>query len=249
LNFVKISKESNIATVTLDRGKVNALNEPMVEELTEAFQNLEEDGDTRSVILTGDEKFFSFGFDVPEFLGYPKKDFVKYLEKFANLYTSLFQFPKPVVAALKGHTIAGGCMLATACDYRLMVSGKAKIALNEMTFGSSVFAGSVEMLRFCVGPRNAQSILYSGAMYSAEEAFEMGLVDQVTTEDKSVEAATKLARELAQKDASAFRSIKTLLRKPVVEEMLKRDKDSLFEMADIWYSETTRDKLREIKIY
>jgi enoyl-CoA hydratase/carnithine racemase len=86
-------------------------------------------------------------------------------------------------------------------------------------------------------------------MYSAEEAFEMGLVDQVTTEDKSVEAATKLARELAQKDASAFRSIKTLLRKPVVEEMLKRDKDSLFEMADIWYSETTRDKLREIKIY
>ena len=249
MKFVKVSKESNIATITLDRGKVNALNEPLVEDLTGTFQTLEKDANVKSVIFTGKGKFFSFGFDVPEFLGYPKKDFVKYLEKFADLYTYVFQFPKPVVAALNGHTIAGGSMLATACDYRLMVSEKAKISLNEITFGSSVFAGCVEMLKFCVGPRNAQSILYSGAMYSAEEAFEMGLVDQVASEDKLLEAATEVAQELAKKNPSAFRSIKTLLRKPVVDEMLKRDKDSLMEMADIWYSETTWHKLQEIKIY
>ncbi|UCG11352.1 MAG: enoyl-CoA hydratase/isomerase family protein [Deltaproteobacteria bacterium] len=249
MSFVILSQSEEIATVTLQRGKVNALNEPTVDELTEAFQNLEKDRKVESVVLTGSGKFFSFGFDVPEFLGYAKKDFIRYLEKFANLYTYVFQFPKPVVASLNGHTIAGGCMLAIACDYRLMVSGKPKISLNEITFGSSVFAGSAEILRFCVGARNAQAILYSGAMYSAEEAFDLGLVDQVASEDLLVEDATGVARELALRNGPAFRSIKNLLRRPVVEEIMKSEKDSLIEMVDIWYSEPTRKNLRKIKIY
>ena len=248
MSFMHVSKDSGIAIVTLTRGKVNALNEPMVEELAEAFQNLGKDDTVRSVILTGSGKFFSFGFDVPEFLRYSKSDFISYLEKFTNLYTNIFQFPKPLIAALNGHTIAGGCMLATACDYRLMVLGKAKISLNEITFGSSVMAGSVEMLRFCVGSRNAQSILYSGAMYSAEEAFQLGLVDQVSTEDALAEDARMVAQELAQEDSPAFRSMKLLLRKPVAEQMIERERDSILEFADIWYSEKTWEKLKEIKI-
>jgi enoyl-CoA hydratase/carnithine racemase len=249
LSFIHVSKDGEIATVTLNRGKVNALIEPMVEVLIEAFQNLEKDDTVNSVILTGSGKFFSFGFDVPEFLRYSKSDFVGYLEKFTNLYTNIFQFPKPVIAALNGHTIAGGCMLATACDYRLMVSGKAKIALNEITFGAPVFAGCLEMLRYCVGSRIAQSIVYSGAMYSAEEAFELGLVDQVSSEDALAEDARKVAQELAQKDSSAFRSIKHLLRKPVAEQMIKREKDAILEFVDIWYSEQTWENLKAIKIY
>ena len=249
MNSVLSAKENGMATVTLRRGKVNALNEPMVEELAEAFQNLEKDGTVNSVILTGRGKFFSFGFDVPEFLSYPKDDFVKYLEKFTNLYAYIFQFSKPIVAALNGHTIAGGCMLATACDLRLMVTGKARISLNEITFGAPVPAGSVEMLRFCVGSRNAQSILYSGAMYSAEEAFELGLVDQVSSEDTLAEDARIIAQELAQKDSSAFRTTKHLLRKPAVEEMIKREKDAILEFVDIWYSEKTWENLKEIKIH
>lgn len=249
MSFIHVSRDGEIATVTLSRGKVNALNEPMVEELTEAFQNLEKDDTVNSVILTDSGKFFSFGFDVPEFQNYAKSDFIRYLKKFTHFYTYLFLFPKPVVAALNGHTIAGGCMLATACDYRLMVSGKAKIALNEITFGSSVFAGSVEMLRFCAGSRNAQSILYSGAMYSAEEAFELSLVDQVSSETALAEDARRVALEFAQKDSSAFSCTKHLLRKSVAEEMIKREKDGILEFVDIWYSEQTWEKLKEIMIY
>jgi enoyl-CoA hydratase/carnithine racemase len=243
-----VSKDVEIATVTLSRGKVNALNEPMVEEITKSFEDLAIDNEVRSIIFTGSGKFFSFGFDVPEFLSYPKNDFIKYLEKFTNLYTYVFHFPKPIVAALNGHTIAGGCMLATACDYRLMVTGKAKISLNEITFGSPVLAGSVEMLRYCVGSRNAQSILYSGAMYSAEEAFQLRLVDQVSSEEDLTEDARKVAQELAQKDSSAFRSIKHLLRKPAAEQMIKREKDAILEFVDIWYSEQTWENLKKIKI-
>ena len=249
MSFMHVSKDVEISTVTLSRGKVNALNEPMVEEITKSFEDLAIDNEVRSIIFTGSGKFFSFGFDVPEFLSYPKNDFIKYLEKFTNLYTYVFHFPKPIVAALNGHTIAGGCMLATACDYRLMVTGKAKISLNEITFGSPVLAGSVEMLRYCVGSRNAQSILYSGAMYSAEEAFQLRLVDQVSSEDDLTEDARKVAQELAQKDSSAFRSIKHLLRKPAAEQMIKREKDAILEFVDIWYSEQTWENLKTIKIY
>ena len=244
-----VSKDGEIATVTLSRGKVNALNEPMVEEITKSFEDLAIDNEVRSIIFTGSGKFFSFGFDVPEFLNYSKSDFIRYLEKFTNFYTYLFLFPKPIVAALNGHTIAGGCMLATACDFRLMVTGKAKISLNEITFGSAVLAGSVEMLKYCVGSRNAQSILYSGSMYSAEEAFQLGLVDQVSSEDALKEDARKVAQEFAQKDSSAFRCTKHLLRQPAAEEMIKREKDAILEFVDIWYSEQTWENLKAIKIY
>jgi enoyl-CoA hydratase/carnithine racemase len=248
MNFVLSSKENDIATVTLQRGKVNALNEPMVEEIADTFGNLEIDSEVKSIIFTGAGKFFSFGFDVPEFLKYSKKDFISFMEKFTNLYTYLFQLPKPVVAALNGHAIAGGCMLATACDFRIMATGKGKIALNEITFGAPVFGGSAEMLRFCVGSRNAQSILYSGAMYSAEEAFALGLVDQVSSEDALAEDARKVAKELGEKDSSAFTSIKNILRKPVAEEMVKHEKDYILEFAYIWYSQSTREKLKQIEI-
>lgn len=249
MSFIDISKDDAIATVTLRRGKVNALNEPMVEELTQSFEDLATDNEVKSIIFTGSGKFFSFGFDIPEFLNYPKNDFIRYLEKFTNLYTYIFNFPKPIVAALNGHTIAGGCMLATACDLRLMVSGRARISLNEITFGAPVFAGSLEMLRYWVGSRIAQSILYSGAMYSAEEALQLGLVDQVSSEDALAEDARKVAQELAEKDSWAFKGIKHLLRKPAVEQMIKRDKDAILEFVDIWYSEQTWENLKAIEIY
>jgi len=249
MSFVLATKEMGIATITLRRGKVNALNEPMVEEIGDSFRTLETDSEVKSIIFTGNGKFFSFGFDVPEFLRYAKRDFVRYLEKFTNLYTYLFQFPKPIVAALNGHTIAGGCVLATACDFRVMASGKGKIGLNEITFGAPFFAGSAEMLRFCVGSRNAQSILYSGAMYSAEEAFGLGLVDQVSSEDVLAQDARKVAGELGEKDSSAFANMKMILRKPIAEEMVKHEKDYILAFSDIWYSETTWEKLKKIKIY
>jgi enoyl-CoA hydratase/carnithine racemase len=130
-----------------------------------------------------------------------------------------------------------------------MVTGKAKISLNEITFGSAVLAGSVEMLKYCVGSRNSQSILYSGAMYSAEEACQLGLVDQVSSEDALTEDARKVAQELAQKDSLAFRGIKHLLRKPAAEQMIKREKHAILEFVDIWYSEQTWENLKAIKIH
>ena len=139
-------------------------------------------------------------------------------------------------------------MLALACDYRIMVSGKAKISLNEITFGSSVFAGSVAVLRFLVGGKNAQTVLYDGAMYSALEASHLGMVDQVSSTEKLVGDAQEVARRLASKDAGALRSMKVLLRTPVADEMAKKEEQSVKEFVDIWYSENTWRNLQTIRI-
>lgn len=247
MDSVFVSRNGGIAEVLLRRGKVNALNEQMVEEITANFQNLAAEGGINAVILTAEGPFFSFGFDIPEFLGYSKESFSEFVRKFTALYTYLFTYPKPVVAALNGHTIAGGCMLALACDYRIMVSGKAKISLNEITFGSSVFAGSVAMLKLLIGGKRAQEVLFRGSMFSAEEAMNIGLVDQVAYGDL-MEDAQRLAAELAAHNGRAFCSIKTLLRGPVAEKMRIREERSIRELVDIWYSKDTWSKLQRIEI-
>lgn len=237
-----------MASVVLGRGKVNALDEPTVEELGARFRELEPDESVRAVVFTGEGKFFSFGFDIPGFLGYSKPDFARFLTKFTDLYTYLFTYPKPVVAALNGHSVAGGLMLALACDRRIMAAGTGKVALNEIGFGSSVFAGSVEMLRFAVGNRNAEEVLYSGAMYLPEEALRLGLVDVVCPGEVLNGNAVAAARELGGKDPSAFRSVKELLRGLVADEMRRREAASIREFVKIWYSESTWKNLQEIRI-
>jgi enoyl-CoA hydratase/carnithine racemase len=248
MSFVTLSRDREIAILTLSRGKVNAINDAVVDELSGNLREIEADESLRAVILTGKGSFFSFGFDIPEFLSLSPEAFTGYLQKFTSLYAYIFLFPKPVIAALNGHTVAGGCMIATACDCRLMVAGKAKISLNEVNFGSSVFAGSVAMLKHCVGSPNTERILYSGKMYSAEEALDMGLIDAVTSKEDLPSEALRAARDLGRKESAAFRSIKNLVRRHIAEEMSLRETDSIREFVDIWYSENTWKNLQLIEI-
>ncbi len=244
MEYISRTSHDGVATVVIRRGKVNAFNDTVIEEMSRTFKELASDPTIRSIILTGTGKFFSFGFDIPQFLGYDKEQFTRYLTNFTGLYREIFLHPKPVVAALNGHTIAGACMIATSCDYRVMVTGKARISLNEINFGSSVFAGSVEMLKLLVGHRNAERVLSSGAMYSAEEAQRMGLVDQVVPEADLEKEADRVARDYATRDPDAFRSIKGLLRRAVAEKMANAEKDSIEEFVRIWYSEKTWARLQ-----
>ncbi|UCG50923.1 MAG: enoyl-CoA hydratase/isomerase family protein [Candidatus Latescibacterota bacterium] len=248
MSYVDLTHAGEVAVLTLHRGKVNAFNESFVKELKARLGELSADVTTRALILTGHGKFFSFGFDVPELYPLSKEDFTRFVNHFTELYTTLYLYPKPVIAALNGHTIAGGCMLAVACDRRLMAEGSAKISLNEITFGATVFAGSVDKLRACVGQRNAEEILLSGAMYGPEEALSLGLVDRVIAGDKLMPAALEEARVLASRDGAVFSNMKRLLRGPVVEAMRSRESESIREFVEIWYSESTREQLKGIEI-
>lgn len=248
MKHLDLDRSGRIATVTLNRGKVNALNHDLILELHRSFEELERDDSVGAVVLTGSGSFFTFGFDIPEFMSWSKDDFIGYLTDFTGFYARCYLFPKPVVAALNGHTIAGGCMIALACDRRIMAEGKGRISLNEIAFGASVFAGCVEMLRGVTGNRIAETILLGGEMYLPEEAFRLGLVDRTCPLDELQDAARGEAAGMAGRDAAAFTSIKKLIRAPVAARMQAAEADSIREFADIWYSEPMRKRLKKIEI-
>src|SRR5215471_10714875 len=107
MSFVEVQLHDGIATVVLERGKVNALNPVVVDELSATFGALQSDVEVRGVVLTARGKFFSFGFDIPEFLSYTRDEFTYFVTSFTALYRNLFIYPKPIVAALNGHAVAG----------------------------------------------------------------------------------------------------------------------------------------------
>jgi len=248
VSLIDIKIDEKIATITLNRPKVNALNEPLVDEIRAAFDDVENNDDVNAVILTGKGSFFSFGFDVPGFMSYPKDSFERYVLRYSELIKKIFMFPKPVIAALNGHTVAGGCILALACDFRIMVSGKAKISINEITFGSTLFTSAIEMLRYAAGSKSSQDIVYSGKMLSAEEAFSLGLIDKPVNEDDFVPLVAQTGQYFAAKDLVAFNGIKKLLKLETLKKIDGEEKDTVSEFVDIWYSEAMRENLKKIEI-
>ena len=248
MSLTTITTENGIATLTMMRGKVNAFNEEFVDHLHEVFWNLENDQSVRAVVLTGQGSFFSFGFDVPELYDYSPADMTRFLTKFARLYLAMFEFPKPLVAAINGHVVAGGFMIAAPCDYRVMVTGKARAALNEITFGAAVFAGSIEILKGVTGQRNAEIFALGGKMYSAKEAKAFGFIDEVVSPEALMVHANAAAAELGSRDAVAFAQIKKLLRGPVVERIRDSEAAGIKRFVEIWYSPSTREKTKGIVI-
>jgi enoyl-CoA hydratase len=248
MTHLELTRDRGISILAMRRGKVNALNVEMVSELHAGLSEIEADESIRALILTGHGRFFSFGLDVPELYPLPPEAFARFLGDFTRLYTRIYGFPKPVLAAVNGHAIAGGGMLALACDRRLMASEGARIGLNEITFGSSVFAGSVEMLRALVGQARAEQVLFSGGMYPAEEARDLGLVDRIVPVADLLPATFEEARALAERSSTAYGHLKRMLRGPALEAMRRREADSILEFVAIWYSDATREQLRRIQI-
>lgn len=246
---ILLEQHDEIFVLTLNRGKVNAINEELVCELSELLEKLENDKECKSIIITGRGSFFSFGFDIPEFLNYSNQNFFKYLLIFNDLIKQIFLYPKPLISSINGHCIAGGCIIALACDYRIMNNERAKISINEIRFGSTLFSSALEILKYTVGGRNAEQILLSGEMYKAEEALKKGLVDAICTSAQLTDKALDIAREYSCKDSKAFRSLKKMSRLNTVETINRYEDYSLKEFVELWYSKETWENLKKIEIY
>jgi enoyl-CoA hydratase/carnithine racemase len=249
MNFINISQTDAIATLTISRGKVNALNLELVRELQAALDELEHTPDVRAIILTGAGKFFSFGFDVPELLKLDRDAFRMFLTAMTELKMRLFTCPKPVIAAVNGHATGGGCMLVIPCDYRIMVTGNAKISLNEINLGVPVFAGSTAILTACIGHQQAEKFLYDGRMLAAEEVYPLGLINQLSTPETLIADAHAVAREFAAKDPIAFAGMKKLLRQPFIEQAAATEAVSIEDFMDAWFGSVAQGILQGLKIH
>lgn len=243
-----VTIEDSIATITLAHGKVNSINETLVDDFNKSLDQIETDANVHAVVLTGREKFFSFGFDVPELLTLSREDLTRFFTKHTALLSRLFMFDKPIVAAINGHATAGGCMLITPCDFRIVAEGRARIGLNEIDLGVAVFGGSAEMLRYCVGDRNAELILNEGTLYTVEQAREFGLVDRVVSPDDLIPIATAKAKELGAKPGAAYRAIKQLTRGPLAAIIAHGEQGALDRFIETWYTDQAQEILRTLAI-
>ncbi len=206
-----LEKEEGVATITLNRPeRKNALNLQLLEELGQAVKAIEEDDETRAVVLTGGDKFFCAGADI-EMLGqFPSlvKQFRFACEKMT--VHSLAKLRKPTIAAVAGYALGGGCELALACDLRI-ASSTAVFGMPEVGLGMIPGAGGTQRLPRLIGAGRAKEMIFTGEFISAEEAHRIGLVNRVVVPERLIEEAGGLAQKLAHKAPLALQAAKAAI--------------------------------------
>lgn len=210
MSMFHVDRDGALAVVRLDRPPANALTTAFFVELVAVLDRLATP-DVRALVLTGTGSFFSAGLDLFEVFA-DGTDFDAFATAFDRGFGELFAYPKPVVAAINGHAIAGGAVIAAAADFRLMADGKGKVGLTEILLGMSFPAAALELVRCgCAGPALPE-LLYRGLTYPPAEALARRLVDEVVAPDELLPRAKALARELGAFEPSAFASTKQALR-------------------------------------
>ena len=207
-----LGHDSRIATITLNRpDKRNAISYELIDDLLAALNEVAESS-ARVLILTGAGKAFCSGMDLESLkalVGRSPEQNVKDSEVMAQLFRSLYDFPRPTIAAVNGAAVAGGCGLATLCDFTLAVP-EAKFGYTEVRIGFVPAIVSIFLLRQ-VGEKHARDLLLTGRIIGAEDAYRIGLVNEIVPAEKLRERARELAIQLMENSPASLASTKRLL--------------------------------------
>ena len=231
--MIGVTQKGKVTVLTLAHGKVNALDIEFCRALTGQFAKLAK-SPTEAVIITGQGPIFSAGVNLLR----ASDGGVKYLRQFLpvlnKMFDTVFNFPKPVVAAINGHAIAGGCVLACCADYRMMVRGTSRIGVTELLVGLPFPALAFEVMRFVTGPRWFAETIYTGETYLPDAALERGLLHEVVDQQVLMERALAAAGMLAQLAPAAFAQTKVQMRLPVSERIKRDGKRTDAAVTKIW---------------
>lgn len=244
--MIRVERRGQVAIVILNRGVTNPIDLHLVDLLVRTLADIRDDADVRGVVLAGaNDKFFSIGFNIPELFDLSQADFERYYQAFNRACINLYTFPKPTVAALTGHAVAGGCILALCCDYRVIAEGRKLMGLNEIRLGVPVPYPVDCMLRALVGTRYAREIVDSGAFYESEALLATGMVDQVLPLEATLMAAVDKACSIGAMPPEAFALIKHNRTEPVVAQIEVRLAETEQQFIARWYADETRERLKE----
>jgi enoyl-CoA hydratase/carnithine racemase len=209
--FVRVETGSGtaagVALIRLDKPPLNALNIAMQEELRAAAAAVTADESVRAVIVYGGEKAFAAGADIKEMLPMSDVDMAERAGPLSSAFDAVARIPKPVVAAITGYALGGGCELALACDWRVAASD-AKLGQPEILLGLIPGAGGTQRLARLVGPARAKDLVLTGRTVSAAEALTMGLVDRVVPAQSVLDTAVELVRPFTTGPARALAAAK-----------------------------------------
>jgi enoyl-CoA hydratase/carnithine racemase len=205
--FVSLDVADGVGTIRLDRPKMNAISFQVQAELRAAAAEATERDDVRAVVLYGGERVFAAGNDVKEMADLSYAEMVALSTSVQSAVTAVARIPKPVVAAVTGYALGGGCELALAADVRF-AADDAQLGQPEILLGIIPGAGGTQRLSRLVGPSRAKDIIFTGRFVKAEEALRIGLVDKVVPADEVYDEAVKWASQFASAATYAVRAAK-----------------------------------------
>ena len=209
-DLVRVEVGAGVATIRLDRPPMNAINSVMQEELRAAAAKVSADESIRAVVLYGGEKAFAAGADVKEFAGQDHAHLLRDAARVMSAIDALARIPKPVIAAVTGFALGGGCELALTADFRVSADN-AKWGQPEILLGIIPGAGGTQRLPRLIGPAKAKDLIYTGRFVAADEALELGLVDAVVPAEQVYDTALAMARKFAKGPALALAAAKAAI--------------------------------------
>lgn len=219
--MIEFEDADGVAVVRLARGKVNALDLELLQAITETFAELDRSTHT-AIVLTGVGRAFSAGVDLWRIVsGGP--DYVRaFLPALSDALLAVFNTGKPVVAAVNGHAIAGGAILACACDRRMMEDSGGQFGVTELRVGVPFPPTALEILGYALGERSAREAVIAAATVQARDAFHRGYVDELVTAEPLLAAAITTARRLGSDiPADTYRFTKAQLHRPVEDRLAR----------------------------
>jgi enoyl-CoA hydratase/carnithine racemase len=239
---IKMSRAGRTAVLTLASDKVNALDREVVDEVTAFVDLCEQDPEIGALVVTGEGSLFSAGVNVKAIVDHDKPYTEEFLGALSSAVMRLFRCSKPTVAAINGPAIAGGCLLACACDQRL-IAEEARMGVTELRVGVSFPAFAVELLKHTCGPR-AEQLMFDARMLDADEACRYGLAHQRMPRSELDAAAFSAAEQLAFLDPRAFALAKASTRRAALSAMSDEGGRLLDrQVSDQWQDDRTRANL------
>ena len=237
--MLKLETQDGISVLRMEHGKANAQDTEFCTAISERMTEIE-GLPSRAVVITGHGRFFSGGVDLKRVVAGGVDYLRDFVPALVRCFESVFFHPKPVVIAVNGHAIAGGCILACCGDRRLMSDDeRAGIGVPELYVGVPFPAAALEILRYACSPRHLQMLVGSGRSLRPEEALEAGLVDALAAPDALESEALEVARTLASVRPEVFAVTKRQLRAPV-RERIRANADATGEaVSRLWTSPET----------
>lgn len=242
--MIVITERDGVAIVTLAHGKANALDTEFCAALTKAFAKLKT-SKARAVVLTGQDRMFSAGVDLIRARDGGPRYIRKFLLVLNKMFDTVFYFEKPLVAAINGHAIAGGCVLACCADFRVMKRDAGRIGITELLVGLPFPALAFEVMRFVAMPPDLPALLYTGETFPPPDAIDRGLIDEIVEPSALLDRAVEAAQRLAALSPPAFAATKQQLRLDVAERMKKHGRRIDAAVTKIWASPKATETIRD----
>ncbi|WP_293943294.1 MULTISPECIES: enoyl-CoA hydratase/isomerase family protein [unclassified Sphingobacterium] len=246
MEHIKTQVEDHILSIFLDRGKSNAIDTLLLKELIETLEISRENDTVHGAILIGKENFFSAGLDLITLFGYNEDQIREFWNLFLEATSLLASFPKPIAAAISGHSPAGGCVFALCCDYRIMAEGNFVIGLNEIPVGLIVPESIFQLYAFWIGKRTAYQNLLEGKLLTPNEAKAQGLVDDVVPANMLFNTAAKKIKQISQFNQKTWQTSKLNFRKEIILKLRENREETIQGILEQWWLPSTRSILKSI---